>query len=175
MRANTAVNIQVMKTTTFTLLWHPNPGSPNGSKPVCIDAWIERGTYLLSMSYIQPKFMWKTSYESRLEKERKVNVAVTKPEKIDLLEIARVQGEVRIDRSMHPLAQSKSCFSIETRYGMYLFQAQSVEEKEQIVYGLKLTVVRLASLLMVRDMRAVQEFFEPVSAHVPGQAPEWAR
>jgi hypothetical protein len=169
--------LQVMKATTLTLLWHPNPGSSNGTKPVCVDAWIERGTYLISMAYIQPKFMWKPSFESRLEKERKVNVAVTRPEHMDLLEIARVQEEVVVDRKKHPLAQSKTCFTIETRKCTYLFQAQTVKEKKQIVYGLKLTVARLASLLMVRDMRAVHEFFEPVAGGggVPGQAPDWVR
>jgi hypothetical protein len=167
-----------MKATTLTLLWHPNPGSTNGTKPLCVDAWIERGTYLVSMAYIQPKFMWKPSYESRLEKERKVNVAVTKPDHMDLLEIARVQDEVVVDRTKHPLAHSKTCFTIETRKCTYLFQAQTVKEKNQIVYGLKLTVARLASLLMVRDARAVHEFFEPVAGGgggVPGQAPDWAK
>jgi len=49
-----------------------------------------------------------------------------------------------------------------------LFETQSTEERNRIVYGYKLVIARLASLLMLRDPRAVEEFFGSASAMVPG-------
>jgi hypothetical protein len=116
--------------------------------------------------------MWKPTFEGELGNRRKINLSV---EYFDLLEIARIDNSPQdIDRSVYPLAHEPSCFAIKTKTDYFLFQAQSVGEKFQIVFGLKLVVARLASLLIVRDMTAVEEFFEPVDAVVPGQAPSWA-
>lgn len=56
-----------------------------------------------------------------------------------------------------------------------MFEAQNSEERDRIVYGLKLVVARLASLLMLRDIRAADEFFGAANSSVPGEAPQWAR
>jgi hypothetical protein len=52
-----------------------------------------------------------------------------------------------------------------------LFAAQSAGERDRIVYGLKLVIARLASLLMLRDIRAAEEFFGATVNNVPGEAP----
>ena len=54
-----------------------------------------------------------------------------------------------------------------------MFEAQSKQERGRIVNGLKLVIARLASLLMLRDLRAVDEFFGGNA--VPGEAPVWAK
>lgn len=170
--------VDIMKSCTLNLLWHPNPTKEVPyPKPCCVHAWIERGTYLMNQNFVRPKFMWKPAHEAHLASRRKINV---KAEKFDLLEIARIESSPPpIDRSIFPLAHQPSCFSIKTKSSYFLFQAPSEEEKEDLVFGLKLVVARLASLLIVRDMAAVEEFFEPVDATVsmdatvPGQAPEW--
>ena len=54
-----------------------------------------------------------------------------------------------------------------------MFETQSKQERGRVVNGLKLVIARLASLLMLRDLRAVDEFFGGNS--VPGEAPDWAR
>lgn len=62
---------------------------------------------------------------------------------------------------------------IETQKEVLLFESETTEERDRIVYGLKLVVARLASLLMLRDIRAADEFFGAVSNGVPGEAPVW--
>jgi len=162
-----------MKSEQLPLLWHPTPTQEHPSRsPLCVTAWIERGTYLLTQAFVQPKFMWRPAYEMNLE-SRRLNVASESPERVDLLEIARVQDSPNIDRQCYPFA-NKRCFLVETQTEVHLFEAQSIRDKKRIVFGLKLTISRLASLIMVRDTRAVQEFFEPVQA-VPGEAPAFAR
>jgi hypothetical protein len=164
--------VDVMKSCTLHFLWHPNPTAEDPfPKPRCVQAWIERGTYLLNQNFVQPKFMWKPVHEAQLASRRKINLKV---EKFDLLEIARIDCNPQyIDRSIYPLAHTPSCFVIKTKSSGYLFQACSVEEKIHVVFGLKLVVARLASLLICRDMAAVDEFFEPTDAAVPGNAPMW--
>jgi len=54
-----------------------------------------------------------------------------------------------------------------------MFETQSKQERGRVVNGLKLVIARLASLLMLRDLRAVDEFFGGNA--VPGEAPAWAR
>lgn len=165
--------VDIMKSCTLFFLWHPNPTVDVPlPKPCCVQAWIERGTYLLNQNFVQPKFMWKPVHEAQLASRRKINLKV---EKFDLLEIARIECDpALIDQSIYPLAHKPSCFVIKTKSSRYLFQAPSVEERAHVVFGLKLTVARLASLLICRDMSAVEEFFEPTEASVPGHAPSAA-
>ncbi|KAI2510820.1 hypothetical protein MHU86_3606 [Fragilaria crotonensis] len=165
--------VDIMKSCTLYFLWHPNPTAEVPlPKPCCVQAWIERGTYLFNQNFVQPKFMWKPVHEAQLATRRKINLKV---EKFDLLEIARIECDpALIDHSIYPLAHKPSCFFIKTKSSHYLFQAPSVEEKAHVVFGLKLTVARLASLLICRDMSAVDEFFEPTEASVPGHAPSAA-
>jgi hypothetical protein len=119
--------------------------------------------------------MWRHAKELNLE-ARRLNIASVSPERVDLLEIARVQDAPTIDRQKYPFANKRRCFMIETQKEIHLFEAQSIHDKKRIVFGLKLTIARLASLIMVRDTRAVEEFFEPVQVQVPGEAPPtWVR
>ena len=162
-----------MKSEQLPLLWHPTPTKARPTRaPLCVIAWIERGTYLSTQAFVQPKFMWRNAKEMNLE-ARRLNIASESPERVDLLEIARVQDAPTIDRQMYPFANKRRCFLIETQQITHLFEAPSVRDKKRIVFGLKLTISRLASLIMIRDSRAVEEFFEP--AQVPGEAPDWAR
>jgi hypothetical protein len=165
-----------MKAEHLHFLWHRPPvhDEPNPS-PVCVRAWLERGSYLSRMSFVQPKLMWLPAFESSLE-SRRLNIACQSAWHTDLLSITRIRDCPKIDRTLYPLAQKSRCFMIESSSGPLLFEARSQKEKKRIVFGLKLTVARLASLLTVQDKRAVSEFFEPAeSFKVPGRAPEWAR
>mmetsp|Transcript_32893 Transcript_32893/g.49640 ORF Transcript_32893/g.49640 Transcript_32893/m.49640 type:complete len:767 (+) Transcript_32893:231-2531(+) len=162
--------VSMMKSFTFSLLWHPNPTNEDPlPTPLCVQAWIERGTYLMNQNYVQPKFMWKTAFEGELATKRKINLDI---EKIGLLEIARIDGSPKdIDRTIFPFAHRPSCFVIKTKTNYFLFQTQSATEQAHMVFGLKLVVARLASLLIVRHMAAVEEFFEPNDSTVPGKVP----
>jgi hypothetical protein len=163
--------VEIMKSANLNLLWHPNPTKDNPfPTPTCVQAWIERGTYLLNQTYVQPKLMWKPVFESQLGSNRKINLKI---DKIDLLEIARIDGSPKdLSRSIFPFVHKPSCFAIKTKRNYLLFQAQNAVEKAHVIYALKLAVARLASLLIVRDSAAIDEFFEPIDSSVPGAAPE---
>jgi hypothetical protein len=124
------------------------------------------GTFLL------PKLTWLPLHESTLDC-RTLNITKDSPGSLDLLDVCRVIECSVIDRQLHPFAHSNRSFIIQTQSGRYLFEAQSKEERGRVVNGLKLVIARLASLLMLRDLRAVDEFFGGNS--VPGEAPAWAR
>ena len=157
-----------MRNQTLTLMWHPTQSedSPNRS-PVCVNLWIESGVYLVDGSFLLPRLSWSPAYEDDLA-SKKLNVGKAEPDQIDLLDVCRIRGTETVDRKIHPFANPRMSFVIETQDDVFLFEAQTAEEKNRIVYGYKLVIARLASLLMLRDSRAVEEFFGSASAMVPG-------
>ena len=169
-----SISLQVLKSFPLMLLWHPDSTTKcRQPRPSCVKAWMERGTYLISnKSFVHPKLMWKPRHEPNLRTNRKLNVNV---ETIDLLEVTKVYPASSVDRTVRPLANVSKCFVIETRNDVcFYFETETRDEQESLVLAFKLLVARLASLLLTRDVRAVEEFFEPVDAAVPGEAPQWS-
>lgn len=152
----------------LTLLWHPTQTKNDQNRsPICVRVWIESGVYLNDGSFLIPKLTWsKASHTNPLKQ--------TSLERIDLLDICRIRPTMNIDRRLHPFALTQKSFYLETPAEAFVFQAQTIEERDRIVYGLKLVVARLASLLMLRDIRAADEFFGAISSSVPGEAPTTA-
>ena len=155
--------VQVMQNDRLALMWHPTQTNTNLNKPpALVRLWIESGLQLIDGSFLLPKLTWvKASEETGLNTRNL--------QKLDLLDICRIRPTERIDRAKHPFASKRDSFIIETQADIHLFEAESPEERDRIVYGLKVVVARLASLLMLRDYRAAEEFFG--SPQVPGQAP----
>jgi hypothetical protein len=149
-------------------MWHPTQGDEKTNKrPVCSKVWIEAGVYLSDGTFLLPKLTWAKVWQDHEQP--------TSLEKLDLLDICRICPTKKIDRKQHPFAVTHKSFFIETQREIFVFQAPSTEERDRIVYGLKLVVARLASLLMLRDIRAAEEFFGAIANMVPGEAPAWAR
>jgi hypothetical protein len=159
---------QAMTNERLTLMWHPtqNKDEPNRS-PVCVKLWIEAGVYLIDGSFLLPKLTWVKAMDTG----SKQHLTKTEPKALDLLDICRIRAPSQIDRLCHPFADARKSFALETQTDWYMFEAQSHEERERIVYGLKLVIARLASLLMLRDIRAAEEFFGATANSVPGEAP----
>ena len=157
-----------MRNETLTLMWHPTQSEeyPNRS-PVCVNLWIESGVYLVDGSFLLPRLSWSVAYENDLG-SKKLNVSKAEPDQIDLLDVCRIRVTEKIDRKLHPFPDPRKSFVIETQDEIYCFEAQTADERNRIVYGYKLVIARLASLLMLRDSRAVEEFFGSASAMVPG-------
>lgn len=152
----------------FTLMWHPTQVNEESNlKPICAKVWIESGVYLSDGTFLLPKLTW-----CRAAPEEE---ATTSLEKLDLLDICRIGPTTRVNRTQHPFAITHKSFFVETQREIFVFQTQSTEERDRIVYGLKLVVARLASLLMLRDIRAAEEFFGSMANMVPGEAPLWTR
>lgn len=146
-----------MNNERLTLMWHPTqtPSQSNRS-PVCVKVWIEAGVYLNDGTFLLPKLTWsKASQDDPLKAQAL--------QKLDLLDICRIRPIATVNRTLHPFALSKKSFFVETQTETYVFQAQTVDERDRIVYGLKLVIARLASLLMLRDIRAAEEFFGAIA------------
>jgi hypothetical protein len=149
-------------------MWHPTQSVLRTNRsPLCVNLWIESGVYLVDGSFLLPRLSWSVAYENNLA-SRRLNVSNTEPEQIDLLDVCRIRVTEKIDRKLHPFADARKSFVIETQEEVYMFEAQTADERNRIVYGYKLVIARLASLLMLRDSRAVEEFFGSASAMVPG-------
>jgi hypothetical protein len=147
-------------------MWHRTQTQKEQNlSPLCVRVWIESGVYLNDGTFLLPKLTWsKASQVDPL-------THTTTLEKIDLLDICRIRPTMNIDRRLHPFALTQKSFYVETQSEVFVFQGQTIEERDRIVYGLKLVVARLASLLMLRDIRAADEFFGAFSSTVPGEAP----
>jgi hypothetical protein len=164
--------LQATKNEKLNLIWHPTQNNENNNmSPVCVKVWVESGVYLNDGSFLLPKLTWLPAHEKNLE-SRVLNVSNNIPGSIELLDVCRVRECQSIDRNLHPFAHVDRSFIIQTQSGRYLFEAQSKQERGRVVNGLKLVIARLASLLMLKDLRAVDEFFGGNT--VPGEAPMWA-
>lgn len=126
----------------------------------------------MNQLFVHPKFMWKPAFEPHLTTQRKVNVNA---DKLDLLGVSRVYSMTTIDRRRHPFALQSKCFALEFHDEEFVFQARTTKERDDLVFAFKLLIARLASLLLTRDFRAIEEFFEPVDSSVPGRAPDWTQ
>lgn len=165
--------IEATKNERLTLIWHPTQNKENSNMaPVCVKVWVESGVYLTDGSFLLPKLTWLPAHEKKLE-NRELNVSDKNPGSLELLDVCRVRECQSIDRSLHPFARVDKSFIIQTQNGRFLFEAQTKQERGRVVNGLKLVIARLASLLMLKDLRAVDEFFGGNA--VPGEAPVWAR
>ncbi|KAL3941967.1 MAG: hypothetical protein SGBAC_003769 [Bacillariaceae sp.] len=166
--------IENLKNQKLTLVWHPEQtdDSPNQA-PVCVKVWIESGIYLVDGTFLLPKLTWLPVHEANAA-SFVMNAAIQNPEALDMLDVCRVKECDFIDRKLYPYADLNRSFMVQTQSGTTLFETRSRHERGHLVNGLKLVIARLASLLMLRDLRAVEEFFGG-SSSVPGEAPWWAK
>lgn len=165
--------IETIKNEKMTLLWHPAQTKEQPNRvPFCSKVWIESGIYLIDGTFLLPKLTWVPISEDTIE-SKVLNITLSNPGTIDLLDVCRVRECTKVDRSVHPYANMDHSFIVQTQKEIQLFEAQSKQERTRIVNGLRLLIARLASLLMLRDVRAVDEFFGGNS--VPGEAPTWAQ
>jgi hypothetical protein len=120
-----------------------------------VSLWIERGQFLHS-NMLAPRLVWckkhhRTSWSSVQHNDML--------ESIDLLDIKRILNVTSIDRKLFPFAKRERCVQIKTLEHSWIFETASQTEKEYFVTSLKLTVSRLATLLIVSDENMVEEFF----------------
>jgi hypothetical protein len=163
--------VQSMMNERLVVMWHPTQSDDKPNRaPILARLWIESGVYLVDGSFLLPKLSWVKAFG------HDIGAAAHKQEalqKLDLLDICRIRSCENVDRSLHPFANPRLSWFIETQSGIFLFEGETSSERERIVYGLKLVVARLASLLMLRDVRAADEFFGATGNGVPGEAPVW--
>ena len=158
-------------------MWHPTQSKQNSNRsPICVRVWIESGVYLADGTFILPKLSWmRASVDQKVDRKPKYPQQNKVLQAVDLLDICRICPTETIDRERHPFPSASKSFYVETGTELFMFEAQNSVERDRIVYGLKLVVARLASLLMLRDARAADEFFGAAVGRVPGDAPSWSQ
>lgn len=147
------------------LIWHPSPdaNTARGSSksPVAVRGWFEMGSRLYNR-VIQPKFMWRESYQPNLLNHKRLGLSGKSPHSLDLLNMIRILKPTTLDRTMYPFAKTDRTFSILSHTNEnFVFEAASTEERDWLVHGLKLVVARLASMIIVGDEHMFVEFFSP--------------
>lgn len=159
----------------LTLVWHRSakPDAKSKGTPQGMIIWIERGQQLNS-GLIQPKLVWRPVRKHEKDTQR-LGLSSPSLESLELLDISRVLEVNRIDRKLYPFAKRKSCFLVESLDRKMMFEASSEAERDRIVNGLKLTVARFASKIIVQDRQVLDEFFTSFLSAVPGEAPRWTQ
>jgi hypothetical protein len=161
---NVGTTVQDSLNLTWTLTWHRGK-DVSRQHGVCINAWIERGTMVQSSNLmLEPNLMWREAYQADLG-IRKLNASSQKPFNVRLLNLCRIlEAPANLDRSIYPLARISCSFMVKTSDDQeFLFEAASVEERDEVVRRWKLCVARFATLAVLEDMRAITlEFFSPM-------------
>ena len=111
---------------------------------------------------IQPKFMWRETYQPDLLNHKRLGLSGRSPHSLDLLDMIRILKPTSLDRSAYPFAKIDRTLTILSHENdQYVFEAASAEERDWLVHGLKLVVARLASMIIVGDDHMFVEFFSP--------------
>ena len=167
---DTSIAFQTLINENLTLVYHPSTAKESKTiSPICVTAWIEMGS-CLKKQLIQPKFMWREAYSNcnntnkqqyqNPNKKRHSSYTYQPPTSIELLSIVRVLKPDTIDRTQHPFAKLSNSFTLhDSNDSVYLFEAQTTEECDRLVYGLKIVIARLASKIIIGDDNVFGEFF----------------
>mmetsp|Transcript_16402 Transcript_16402/g.24620 ORF Transcript_16402/g.24620 Transcript_16402/m.24620 type:complete len:582 (+) Transcript_16402:142-1887(+) len=181
-------NLPPLMSSKMLLIWHrPQTATiqtiqSSSSQTISVRAWIEHGSYIQA-GLIQPKFMWQENLgmENRRDERphhhhhhannRSRSILNTMAfHTVDLLDISKVVPLEHVDRTYFPFAKKSCCFVIQSYDREMLFEAETVEERNEIIHDLKLLVARLGSKIIVGDRGVLNEFFSPAGS-VPGEAP----
>lgn len=167
-----ATIVQEIFNQTTTLVLHPFSDSFNPrytatqpTRPVAVDAWLERGQHL-AYALIQPKWMWKAKPRESTGFTKFQNVNL---QGIELLDITRILRMEDVEGSNQPFARACHCFLVKSIDNEELcFEAQSVEERDRLVYSLKLVIARFGAKVLVGDPGVYWEFFSMIEAAPDG-------
>ena len=162
--------VQEFLNRTSTLVYHPTlfkeGGRAEPSTPIAIDAWLERGQRLREL--IQPKWMWRPKPRY---KEKRSLVRSNTVSSMELLNITRILKVARVDRQIYPFAKPCNSLLVRTIEGReFCFEAKSEEERDLIVFSLKLVIARFGAMVLATNHRVYEEFFVH-DACVPGEPP----
>ncbi|VEU42830.1 unnamed protein product [Pseudo-nitzschia multistriata] len=157
-------------------------GGKNNTKfPIAVDGAFEVGSHLEHM-VVQPKFTWTPLAQPHLEEEedahdptycknsRELFLSESAPPQVELLSIIRVNKACAYnhwDRNRYPYARLDRTCVVSTNdknHSTIVLEARCPQERDWLVFSLKLIVARLASIIITRDEDMLHEFFSPYSA-----------
>lgn len=175
-----ATIVQEIFNKTSTLVFHPLSSTSSqaeigqSSRPIAVDAWLERGQHL-AYSIIQPKWMWKAKPREKRGPSN-LQMQMADLQGVELLDVTRIlkvedmAGEYSCGQP--PFAKPSHCFLIKSIHNEELcFEAKSGEERDRLVYALKLVIARFGAKVLVGDPGIYTEFFSVVDG-APGEAPQ---
>ena len=143
------------------MIWHPVNERQNFVPPTLVKVWCEVGSDL-NDTIIYPKIMWRTNFQPSTETTSKIRGLNKTVESVELLNIGRVISPLSIDKTIFPYANPRKSLIIYTCTDeKFLFEAANEEERNHIANGIKLTVARLVSKIMLGDETVFEEFFSP--------------
>jgi len=156
----------------FHLVWHRESDTlAEAFAPTAVRLWMERGSYIRS-ALLQPKLCWQNMDDSHgATDDRKYVFRSTSLHSIELLDVTKILPMTAGDKITHPLAKKSRSFVVEASNMKYLFQAKDESERDRIILGLKITIARLGSKIIMGDPNVFEEFFTPKGNEVPGDMP----
>lgn len=151
--SNLAQLVQETLNMTFILTWHSTP------HPCSIRVWMERGNILQqNPGIVEPCLMWQPAAGNSL-------LTTCPPHCIRFLNLCRILPLQKRDPRRYPFARSNRCIVLRTTEDEeYVFEAPTVEERDQILLRWKHVVARFATLAVLEDVSHIQdEFFRPLT------------
>ncbi len=154
---------------------HKASSSSKGTPfPISVQGAFEVGAHLEHM-VVQPKFTWTPLTQPvKLSDDPEANhrdlfLSGSAPPQVELLSIIRVNKATakNLDRNLYPYVRpEKTCIvsTNDTNHPTIVLEARSTQERDWLVFSLKLIVARLASIIITRDEDMLHEFFSPYSA-----------
>ena len=160
----------------FNLVWHRESDRIGESvAPTAVRFWMERGSCIRS-ALLQPKLCWQNIDDSQgVTDDRRYALRSSSLRSIELLDVTKILPMTPGDKSIHPLAKKDRSFVIEASNTKYLFQAKDELDRNRIILGLKITISRLGSKIIMGDPNVFEEFFTPKGNEVPGDMPSVLR
>ena len=140
--------------------------------PISVQGAFEVGAHLEQM-VVQPKFTWTPTVQpNRLSEDPEANhrelfLSGSSPPQVELLSIIRVNTAMELDRNLYPYARLERTCIVTTndkKHPTIVLEARSIQERDWLVFSLRLIVARLASIIITRDEDMLHEFFSPYSA-----------
>jgi hypothetical protein len=139
----------------FLLVVHPHTTGAHRSYGV--QAWLERGQQLKNQ-VMPPKLVWKRTCDETRQAAPTSSLA-TSMSLLDIVRILEAEHLVAAGEKPRNLARTCHTIHIQTLDESFWVEAESREERDRLVHGLKCVVARLASMLLLSDERLLDEFF----------------
>jgi len=159
--------VQEVTNSRLGLIWHrysEEAEDANGLRaPMAVSATFEVGTHL-DQKVVQPKLTWNASAAS---KQQPAKQSQLESNWVELLSIIRVIVPQKLNRKLYPFARTDRTLCIvanDSRHPYLVFEAASREQRDWLVTALKMTVARLASIIIIKDESMLLEFFSPYAA-----------
>lgn len=127
------------------LIWHPTKSLSHQARfdghtaPLRCTAWIN------SQDESKPTFTWNPCDPHSIMSPERLQASKNAPYDIDLSGVLRVDAVDKVDRAQHPFGRSKNSFTVQTKSGVFFFQAPSRADRDKDMRAIQLLLARIES------------------------------